>query len=234
MPPKPLTTEEFIQKAKSVHGSYYDYSFVVYENCRKLIKILCPKHGSFYQEPRTHIQKKGCPECGLDRVSKNVNQFIKDAIEKHNKTYDYSKVEYKNKQTKIKIGCDDHGWFRQLPNSHLQGQGCPLCAIGYCVSKKEKQWLNYKNIPNDKNNRQVKILGYMVDGFMPETNTVYEFYGDFWHGNPLVYNSQFTNPVNGQKMGDLYKKTKERESKLISNGYNLITIWESDWNNSSE
>ena len=36
--------------------------------------------------------------------------------------------------------------------------------------------------------RQVKIDGYIVDGYDSKTNTIYEFNGDFWHGNPNIYN----------------------------------------------
>lgn len=31
-------------------------------------------------------------------------------------------------------------------------------------------------------------------------------------------------------MGTLYKRTINREQKIKDLGYNLITIWESDWN----
>ena len=37
--PRTITTEEFIQKAKAVHGDKYDYSLVDYKNCKIKIKI---------------------------------------------------------------------------------------------------------------------------------------------------------------------------------------------------
>lgn len=42
-----LTTEEFIEKAKKVHGDKYDYSLVEYKDSRVKVKIICPKHGVF-------------------------------------------------------------------------------------------------------------------------------------------------------------------------------------------
>ena len=50
-----LTTEEFIQKAKEVHGNKYDYSKVNYVNAHTPITIICPVHGEFQQEPCDHL-----------------------------------------------------------------------------------------------------------------------------------------------------------------------------------
>ncbi len=42
-----LTTEEFIAKAKAVHGDKYDYSKVDYKGNKDPVIIICPKHGEF-------------------------------------------------------------------------------------------------------------------------------------------------------------------------------------------
>ncbi|CAH6419832.1 Hypothetical protein HVR_LOCUS913, partial [uncultured virus] len=67
------------------------------------------------------------------------------------------------------------------------------------------------------------------DGFCKETKTVYEFHGDYWHGNPKLYNSNEMNTRAGKTFGELYQKTIEREEFIRSQGYTLITIWESDF-----
>jgi len=54
--------------------------------------------------------------------------FITKANKCHNNTYDYSKVDYKSSNVKIRIRCPKHGEFKQTPNSHLSGRGCPNCA----------------------------------------------------------------------------------------------------------
>ncbi len=69
-----------------------------------------------------------------------------------------------------------------------------------------------------------------ADGYCAETNTIYEFHGDYWHGNPTLYESNFVNSVNYKTMGELYQKTIERENKIKSLGYNLVVMWENDWN----
>ena len=79
--------------------------------------------------------------------------------------------------------------------------------------------------------KKIKINNklFKVDGYCENTNTIYEFYGDFWHGNPKIYDEKETHPLNKKTYGDLYNETIYRENVLRQEGYNLITIWESDF-----
>jgi hypothetical protein len=70
---------------------------------------------------------------------------------------------------------------------------------------------------------------YKVDGYDPNTNTIYEFYGDFWHGNINIYNENDINKVSKIKFGDLYKETINRESHLKTQNYNIVSIWENEF-----
>ena len=60
-----------------------------------------------------------------------IEEFIKRAIAKHGEgRYDYSQVVYVNGSTPAKFICKVCGHeFEQRPDSHLQGRGCPKCAI---------------------------------------------------------------------------------------------------------
>lgn len=59
-----ITTEDIINRAKSVHGDKYDYSKTKYIDSRTKITIICPKHGEFLQKPHNHINlRQGCPKC---------------------------------------------------------------------------------------------------------------------------------------------------------------------------
>lgn len=71
-----LTIEEFIKKAKSVHGDKYDYSKVVYKNHMTKVCIICPIHGEFWQTPNNHLSNHGCPYCWKERRGKS-NEDIK-------------------------------------------------------------------------------------------------------------------------------------------------------------
>ena len=122
-----LTQEEFIAKAKAVHGDMYDYSLVDYKGNKTKIKIICPIHGVFEQTPNSHLMGRGCPHC-FGKHKRTNETFIEAARKVHGDKYDYSLVDYKSNKTKVKIICPEHGVFEQTPNSHLHGGGCPYCA----------------------------------------------------------------------------------------------------------
>ena len=128
---KKLTTHEFIDKAKQIHGNKYDYSNVEYVNAHTKVCIICPEHGEFWQTPNGHLNGKNCPTCGYvkrgDKQRHNNFLFIEQAKKVHGDKYDYSKVEYVNNHTKVCIICPEHGEFWQLPTNHLKGQGCAKC-----------------------------------------------------------------------------------------------------------
>lgn len=122
-----MDSQSFIEKAMNVHGDRFDYSKVDYVNARTKVCIVCRTHGDFWQSPHRHLRGDGCAKCaGLQK--KSTEQFIRDAIAIHGSKYDYGKVEYINSSTAVDIICPIHGEFRQTPNSHLVGQGCPVCG----------------------------------------------------------------------------------------------------------
>ena len=127
---KKLTTEEFIKRARKVHGDRYDYSKVVYVNASTKVCIICPEHGEFWQIPNSHLMGHGCCECsGLGRITQE--NFQEKAKKVHGDKYDYSKVEYIDSKTKVCIICPEHGEFWQTPKDHLSKRGCPKCGGNY-------------------------------------------------------------------------------------------------------
>lgn len=126
--PRRLTTEEFIEKARAVHGARYDYSQVDYVNAHTKVTIICPAHGAFAQTPTIHIDSEsGCKDCAGNRQL-TTETFIAKAKACHGDRYDYSHVNYFNAHAKVTIVCSDHGLFRQTARDHLNKRGCPHCA----------------------------------------------------------------------------------------------------------
>ncbi len=120
-------SEEFVKKAKLIHGDLYVYSKVTYTNNKTKVTIICPTHGEFEQSAGNHLAGNGCPKCKTQKTLKSQNQVIEDFIKVHGTIYDYSKVEYKTSMDKVTIICPVHGDFEQTPNSHVSGSGCPEC-----------------------------------------------------------------------------------------------------------
>ena len=230
---KKFSLEKFIERAIGAHGNIYDYSLVEYVGSLTKVKIICLIHGIFEQLPSDHWYGRGCNQCARGLISKKLSfttdEFIKRCIIIHNGRYDYSKVIYKNNKSKVEIICKKHGSFWQRPVYHFDGHGCQICArAGY--SELERNWLNKLNIPQE--NRQHKLIinnkKIIADGFDPKTNTVYEFYGDYFHGNPKIHNPDDINEVIGKTFGEIYSLTIERETIIKQAGFNLIVKWETD------
>lgn len=121
-----LTTEEFIAKAREVHGDKYDYSKTDYIYNRIKVRIKCRECGKyFWQTPNSHLSGHGCPYHGGVKFNKNI--FIEKSKKTHGNKYDYSKVNYINNNTKVCIICPKHGEFWQTPSAHMNGEGCKKC-----------------------------------------------------------------------------------------------------------
>jgi len=124
---KKLTKEEFIEKAIKIHSNKYDYSDVIYNSFEEKIKIKCLKDNYiFEQTPHSHLSGANCPKC--TGHLKTIEEIILKFNIIHNNKYDYSLVDYKNIETKVKIICPKHGIFKQSPHTHYRS-GCPKCNL---------------------------------------------------------------------------------------------------------
>jgi len=223
--------QDFILKASIIHNNKFNYSKINYINRNIKIKIICPIHGEFLQRPGDHLSGYGCSICSKNKKL-TVKDFLIKSKEIHGLKYDYSKINYINYKTKIEIICSKHGSFFQIPNSHLMGRGCRKCGyeklLHIISSKGENEFLDYVDV--NKNDRQQNVFGYFIDGFDPKTNTIYEFLGDFWHGNPKKFDFNKTNTILKKSFKELYDNTFSRFYNLNRLGYNVKYIWENDWN----
>jgi hypothetical protein len=126
-----LVTDEFLRRAREVHGDRYEYSQVQCVDSKSKVTIGCRKHGAFNQSAGEHLAGKGCRKCGTEESSERQRQslddFIHRAREVHGDKFDYALVEYASARLKVRIVCPIHGVFEQTPGSHLK-QGCRKCA----------------------------------------------------------------------------------------------------------
>ena len=126
---KHLGIDEFICRAKEIHGDNYNYSKAKYINLNTKICIVCSEHGDFLQTPNSHLKGCGCPKCANKYMDEEY--FKEKGKSIHNDKYNYSKVKYVNSRTKVCIICPEHGEFWQTPHSHLTGYGCKKCSENF-------------------------------------------------------------------------------------------------------
>ena len=124
---KKITTQDFVRRAREVHGDKYDYSKSVYVSATTNLTIICTIHGDFQQRPANHNSGRGCRECAGNKPL-TVEKFIERAKAKHGNLFDYSQVRFEGVENKITILCPAHGPFKQRVMVHLKGFNCPKCG----------------------------------------------------------------------------------------------------------
>ena len=121
-----MTTDEFVAKAREVHGDRYDYSLVEYTRAKVPVTIICPIHGEFRQTPDVHNRGCGCVKC-RDNVY-DLKSFIVAARKVHGDRFDYSLSTYSGIYGLVRIICPEHGEFLQRADTHAAGKnGCKQC-----------------------------------------------------------------------------------------------------------
>jgi len=227
--------EDLKLKCFKKFGDKFDFLSSVFYNTGSRLTVLCKVHNTVFNNTAYHIIRgQGCPLCKKDKISNKkrlgTDEFVKRSKIIHNDRYDYSLVDYKTLINQVEIICKEHGVFKQAPRDHIQGSGCKLCA-GTSVSPISQQWLDSFDIEFMREHEIRYDVGYfVVDGYDPKTNTIYEFYGDYWHGNPNIFDSKMINSSVDLSFGTLYNNTIKREEILKNLGFKLVTIWENEFN----
>ena len=225
---KKLTNSEVIEKINAYCD--YDTSLVDYKNSATKLCLICHQeengveHGIFYTTIGHLKQGHGCPKCGMKkRISKRVmslETFIERARNVHGDKYDYSKVEYKQAQTKVCIICPKHGEFWQTPSEHLRKCGCKFCKESYLESE-IRIFLIENNINFKYDVRDIEWLKPLTyDFYLPDYNIAIECQGE-QHFMPIKH-------FGGDKM---FKKRIEYdiEKYNISKKHNVNLIYYSNF-----
>ena len=176
-------SEDFVRKARKVHGDRFIYDKVVYVTCATKVTITCREHGDFEQKPSEHLRSVGCLHCS--RQAKTTKEdFLSKANSIHNYKYDYSEIDYQGINKKISIKCPVHGIFEQIPKSHIKGYGCRFC--GYIKRKESKmkgtQYLKEKFVNDAKviHNNKYDYSKMKFKGLNSDVELVCPEHGSFY------------------------------------------------------
>lgn len=207
-----------------------------YKNVESIMTFECTKCGkkfvSSYSEARSH----GCPKCNPKQTHQYTEeQFFAECAKVHNNKYEYIKGSYEGSHDNLKYRCKCCGnIITQNSYSHRsRGIGCPCCTIGTraspisntvisCIEKACGLSFVYAG----KNKKEYRVGKYYLDGYNKYYNIGIEFNGDYFHGNPEVYqhNKDFT----GTSFKHSYDATMRKQG-VLKRKCNLIVVWERDW-----
>ena len=147
---KKLTTEEFIKKAKEVHGDKYDYSLVSYISTHINVAIICKEHGVFHQTPASHnFQNEGadCPICS-GNVNFTQEDFIKKVQLNNSEQCDFSLSEFKNTTTKVLVINKKYNTKHLImPKKLFDGV---FCSLRNAINKEEYLIFQFKEKHGNK------------------------------------------------------------------------------------
>lgn len=212
------TKEEFIEKARAVHGDKYDYSKVVYVHSDKKVKIICPIHGEFKQTPKSHLYGRGCPECKKVKLSNEKILTHEGQVEAINKVNPDVEVLGEITRDAIKVLCRckvcRHQWM-VTPNHLKQGRGCPECAK---VKTGHALRLTHEEHVADiaKANPNVEVLGEIINA-RTKVLTRCKICGHEWNVAPYSLKAGYGCPVCSKiKRANARKLTHNEQAAAIA------------------
>lgn len=231
-----FNSDEFIDKAKDVHGDLYSYENCFYKCCRASVTIRCFSHGEFTQKAANHLQGQGCPVCAKKKRLISLDILIKKFNEIYNYYYDYSLVDYRGRLRQIKIICPLHGIFETTPDYHLRNVGCSQCRPKSKPERKiaellSKNFVLFKQQKTYEDLRGISGKLLQFDFYLPLSNTIIEYDGEqhfkpieIWGGEEELKNTQARDSIKNKYCFDNDIKLiriayyENIESKLKENG----------------
>ena len=197
--------------------------------CRSKVRVVCER-GHIHNVSPGYLSKGiGCKLCLTESKRTPFDQVVKEFNESG---FIVLSKEYVSAHTPLVVECKNGHTIRKRLISVREGKECYQCTRK-SRSKVSQRWLDGLEIPPLQREITLSVGGdrIRVDAFSPETNTVYEFLGDYWHGNPSTKNLQEVNEISGRTFQELYSQTFQRFDKLRAAGFNIIYVWENDFKN---
>jgi len=77
---QPLSTDEFIYKAKNVHGNRYNYPGLIYTRSKDVVEVECQQHGRFKIVAGYHLHGGGCPICTISTDQNSIAEFVSSLV----------------------------------------------------------------------------------------------------------------------------------------------------------
>lgn len=137
--PKKSTQDEFITKAKVIHGDKYDYSEVEYESNHVPVTIICPIHGPFSQTPASHLMGRGCKPCGSKTAGGKNTFWNKEEVFKEAAKYE-NLTDFQTLSGGAYASAKKNGWLEDIRKNYV------VKKIDWTIDKLRDITLQYDNL----------------------------------------------------------------------------------------
>lgn len=222
-----LTFEEFLERARQVHGDAYTYDEETFSSTKKKMWMTHVKCGHrFQQTPHNHLHGQGCPICRYTD-KKTDYSFEKEAVKRFGKRYSFPYIdkEYENSHSKITIVCNRCGnTFIKRANDFITSQ------YGGCKCEKEQdKYIVYEELTKLYNkNEIIPFEGYKHKTkdkvqLVCKKHGIYEKYvNDLFNGNDTCQKCSRSHNGDSKKLS--FEEIKQR----IKEKYPSVSIIESE------
>jgi len=230
---KRITKDEFVKRAKEIHGDKFDYSRVSFVNLTDKIEVLCIKHQELFtttaayhtKNDKWQVSKGGCKKCSKEHGPQyeklSEEEFLRRAREAHGNKYEY--LNFNGLTEYVTVVCKEHGPVEQLAYVHLRGNGCPVCSrqVVALGSKEENEVLDFvKTLDPDAYRSGRGIVKRLeLDIVVESRKLAIEYCGLYWHSDAKQKDTSGHGPRR-----HLHKLEKANEA-----GYRLLTIFADEW-----
>ena len=197
-----LTNSMYIKKCKD---SNLDMPLDEYKGNKEYLSFRCSICNLVYkQQAYAHLNGRRCPYCfGTKR--KTTQEYINECKQLG---YDLPIEGYKSNKLKIKHKCKLCGSvYKQKPNAHLSGNGCPICN----ESHGERYIRNYLDNHNIVYESQKKFNGLKdkqplsYDFYLSKQKVLIEYQG-IQHFESVSFDSKASSDLETQQYHDKLKR----------------------------
>lgn len=177
---KKETLETFAIKSTRIHGDTYEYKSLRHDGKRRLVTVVCKKHGEFEQDAATLLKGGGCPLCAIISRKVDMEGFIQKLVDLF-PDYDFSEARGAWTRTidKVPVICPEHGRFMAAPHQMAKGKGCRKCGMRKSIKSRtitlDEFLLRAKATHGDRYDYSATIL----DGFMKPSIIICREHGEF-------------------------------------------------------
>jgi hypothetical protein len=212
---------ELKEKYSKFHD--YDFSKFLYKNNDTKGIVVCPKHGDFLITPKKMLERNdGCSSCsGKKKLTLEVIQQRINDIHGVGKYIIKPNQDYKNNKTKVEVVCIHHGaWKACVGNLINLKQRCPICAG--MMSKIEGELKDFVvELDSEIESGSFDFIPpYQIDVLSHKHKIAIEM-------NGLLFHSEYDK----KKLDEYHlNKTKDCDDR----GYDLLHIFEDEWNNNMD